>query len=348
LRRVKRAALLIVAALAVAVAVTSASGATTTKPGLAYGTGTATGTPQVWLGDANGGHARKLGPGYQPLLSPNGQLVAATGVSAKGPLLLIYSASGKVVGKFYKAAKFSVVPIAWSPDSRYLAVEQFDPVSKGIGKSGLAVIDTSTGKTVTIARGFIEGASFSPTADTVVYGFAKSDVVSTADNLFSAAVNGTGKPAQLTHDGHSLNPIWGKGGILFDRERARKLAPRYDIFLLSGGHSQQITNVTPDQLSEGLVPLAVSADGSRLAAEFVGQDNSQGWAVNVATRHATELATPVNGLQDTGILKDGKRILVDVGEFMNPPSSGRVETVPFSGGPATVLVKHAGSPSWNQ
>ena len=344
----KRAARLVIVA-ALAVVVTSASGATTTRPGLAYGTGTATGTPQIWLADATGGHPRKLGPGYQPQLSPDGQLVAATGASAKGPLLLIYSASGKVVGKFYKAARFSVVPTAWSPDSRYLAVELFDPVSKGIGKSGLAVIDTSTGKTVTIAHGFIQGVSFSPTgADTLVYGFAKSDAVSTADNLFSAAEDGTGKPTQLTHDGHSLNPVWGKRGILFDRERARKLAPRYDIFLLSGGRSQQITHVAPDQLSEGLVPLAVSADGTRLAAEYVGQDNSQGWAVNVLTGHATELATPINGLQDTGISKDGKRILVDVGEFMNPPSRGMVETVPFSGGRATVLVRHAGSPTWNQ
>jgi len=151
LRRVKRAARLVIVA-ALAVVATSASGATTTRPGLAYGTGTARGTPQIWLADANGGHARKLGPGYQPLLSPNGRLVAATGASVKGPLLLIYSATGKVVGKFYKAATFSVVPTAWSPDSRYLAVELFDPVSSGIGRSGLAVIDTTTGKTVTIAR----------------------------------------------------------------------------------------------------------------------------------------------------------------------------------------------------
>jgi Tol biopolymer transport system component len=348
LRHVNRAArLLIVAALAVVV--TSASGATTTRPGLAYGTGTATGTPQIWLADANGSHPRKLGPGFRPLLSPNGRLVAVTGASPKGPLLLIYSASGKVVRKFYKAAEFEVAPTAWSTDSRYLAVELFDPVSKGIGNSGLVVIDMSTGKTVTIAHGFIEGVSFSPAgADTIVYGFAKSDAVSTADNLFTAAANGTGAPTQLTHDGHSLNPVWGKRGILFDRERARKLAPRYDIFLLSGGHSSQITNVTPDQLSEGLAPLAVSSDGTKLAAEYVGQDNSEGWSVNVVTRHATELATPTNGLQDSGISNDGKRILVVVGEFMNPPSSGRVETVPFSGGPATVLVRHAGDPTWNQ
>ncbi len=341
------ARLVIVAALAVVA--TSASGATTTKRGLAYGTGTATGTPQIWLADATGRHARKLGPGYEPLLSPNGRLVAATGASAKGPLLLIYSASGKVLGRFYKAATYSVVPSAWSPDSRYLAVELFDPVSRGIGKSGLAVIDTSTGRTVTIARGFTEGVSFSPAAgDTLVYGFAKSDAENTADNLFTAAANGTGTPTQLTHDGHSLNPVWGKRGILFDRERARKLAPRFDIFLLSGGRSSQITNVTPDRLSEGLVPLAVSADGTRLAAEYEGQDNSEGWSLNVVTHHATELATPTAGLQDTGISSDGKRILVDVGQFMNPPSSGKVETVPFSGGPATVLVRHAGSPSWNQ
>jgi hypothetical protein len=33
---------------------------------------------------------------------------------------------------------------------------------------------------------------------------------------------------------------------------------------------------------------------------------------------------------------------------MNPPSSGKVETMPFSGGRGTVLVTHAAQPTWNR
>src|SRR5262249_51452065 len=147
--------------------------------------------------------------------------------------------------------------------------------------------DTQTKATTVIAKGQISGASFDPAGSgRLVYGLAKSESFKASVDLYTADETGSQPAVQLTHDGHSLNPLWTKRGYLFDREKFRKLAPEYQIYELRNGHATRITNIKVDQLSEGLVPIAASADGTKLAAEYGGQDNSEGWAVNVATHKA--------------------------------------------------------------
>jgi hypothetical protein len=227
----------------------------------------------------------------------------------------------------------------------------FDPVSKGVGKSQVAVVDTQTKKVTVIAHGLIAGASFSPTsADTLAFGLYKSQTtVAPPVNLYTADPTGASAPVQLTHDNNSLNPLWGKLGIVYDRQKKRKLAPELQLYLLSNGKSTQLTNIKVDQLSEGLVPIALSSDGTKLAAEYGGQDNSEGWAVNVATHKAKELATVKNGLVDAGISRSGKTLLVNLGIFGGDPSNkGKVATIPFGGGSTHVLVANGNEPTWNQ
>jgi hypothetical protein len=43
-----------------------------------------------------------------------------------------------------------------------------------------------------------------------------------------------------------------------------------------------------------------------------------------------------------------KSVLIDIGGFLSPPSVGKVASIPFTGGHATVLAPHAGQPSWNR
>lgn len=322
-----------------------ASGAGGGAPAIAYVTSTKTGKSTVWVADAQGHNARTLGPGQQPLISPDGKFVAVYAFGTNG--VVIYNSSGGVFGKFPSAG----APAAWSSDSRYLAASNFDPTSHGIGHSALAVIDTTTLEATTIAKGFISGTSFSPSSDdTLVFGLYKSSKELTPPvNLFTADPTGGSAPVQLTHDNHSLNPVWGARGIVYDRERARKEAPEYQLFMLSNGHSTQITHIKVDELSAGLVPLAVSADGTKLAAEYGGQDNSEGWAINLVTHKATELANRTNGLVDGGISRDGKTLLIDLGIFEGDPSNkGKVATIPFGGGKPHILIAHGNEPTWDQ
>ncbi len=321
--------------------------ATAGAAAITYVTGTNSAKPQVWVADAQGRHARKLGTGSFPLISPNGKYVAVNSFGALSAGVIIYNTSGGVFGKFGKAG----TPVAWSSDSRYLATTVFDPVSKGVGKSGLSVIAMQTKKVTAIAHGLIAGASFSPTsADTLVFALYKSQTtVAPPVDLYTAASTGASAPAQLTHDHNSLNPLWGKLGIVYDRQTKRKLAPEFQLYLLSGGKSTRLTNIKVDELSEGLAPVALSSDGTKLAAEYVGQDNSEGWAVNVVTHKAKEIATPMNGLEDAGISRNGRTLLVNLGIFGGDPSNkGKVATVPFGGGPAHVLVANGNEPSWNR
>ena len=84
-------------------------------------------SPTVWLANANGKQARRLGPGAQPLVAPSGSAVAATAIGSKGAALSVYR-PGSPTGRYFNLSKVNAVALAWSPDSRYLAVE-FDSVS---------------------------------------------------------------------------------------------------------------------------------------------------------------------------------------------------------------------------
>ncbi|HWE33108.1 MAG TPA: hypothetical protein VG410_06460 [Solirubrobacteraceae bacterium] len=317
--------------------------------GLAYITGGNNGGHLgVWVATATGTHQRKLNGGGIPALAPNGKLVAVSSGPSPSALLL-YTPAGAIDEKFFSAKQVSAGPLAWSPDSRYLAVGLTDVNDvKTIGRSGVAVIDTTNGTTTMIAGGYVWGLSWSPTGDTLVYGLAASQSASPSVNLYTSNPT-TSARAQLTHDGHSGNPVWGKRGIAFDRIKNRpNYAPVFQIYLLSGGHFLQITHTKPGLLVSGLAPIAVSADGTRLAADYGGEDTDSGYTVNLATHKVKQLRAGQQNVTAWGISRNGKRVLVSVGGFEAAPSTGKVETMPFGGGKPTLLVAHGDDPSWNQ
>jgi hypothetical protein len=320
--------------------------------GLAYLTGTERSTPTVWAAQANGREPKRLGPGLDPLLAPNGRSVAAVTFStqAHGPALVIYSTVGGTANQYFSLATVTAQPLAFSPDSRYLAValQSNDPPSEA--SSGLAVIDTATGAVTTIAHGQVQGASFAPDgSDRIVYGLAPSLAVSVPVNLYIAQPGGSGTQA-LTRDGRSLNPVWGPQYIAYDHERLRRnYAPRYDIWLRSptpgASTARRLTNVPANKLVVGLVPIAFSAGGSRLLSEFEGQDTSAAWTVRVPSGRARQVTVGRQFVIGAGISRDGGSLLVDLGSFESPPSSGRIATVPFAGGRPRVLIAHGAQAS---
>jgi hypothetical protein len=261
----------------------------------------------------------------------------------------VRAARGRGARRFFGGPTHAqTTPLAWSPDSRYLAVAV---ANRRGGRNVLIVIDLfRNGRSETVARGPIQGASFSPTVrGRLVFGSSGSPSPSAPVDLYSARVFSREGVEQLTHDGRSLNPVWGRQGIVFDRERLRGGdAPEYQLLLLQGGETTQITDLHPSALLSGLVPLAVSADGEHLVASYVGEDTSQAWAVDLIGHEARRLTQGRASVVAGGISADGESALVEIGGFLAPPSRGRIATLPFGGGRARVLIRRGGSPSWNR
>jgi hypothetical protein len=170
-------------------------------------------------------------------------------------------------------------------------------------------------------------------------------------NLYRSKADGTGTVA-LTHDGRSLNPVWGKRGIFYDRERLRPNdAPVFQIWQRGpeGPGARQITHTRVRSLVSGLVPLAVAYNNvrGRLLAQFVGQDTSEAWTVLVHSGRAQRVRVRGRAVQGAGLSANGKTLLIDDGGFLGPASSGRVATIPFFGGRAKVFVAHGSQASWS-
>jgi hypothetical protein len=323
---------------------------------LAYLTETATSTPKVWIASRGGGERKLLGPGQQPLLAPDGRSVAVSlfgvspGVSEHGPSIGIYPTEGGPIANYLSLETATATALAWSPDSRYLAVyrQSNETVDIAAG-SGLDVIDTQTGTVTSIAEGAIYGASFARDgSDRLVFALSRSLSPSARTNLYESEADGAGLHP-VTSNGRSLNPVWGPRYIAYDRERMRHLSPEYQIWLASpsGASVRKVAHVAVGSLVQGLVPLAFSADGSRLLAEFEGEDTSGAYAVSVASGRARSVTVHGQMVQGAGISSDGSTLLVDEDSFEQPPSHGRIAAIPFAGGPSKVLVAHGSQASWN-
>jgi hypothetical protein len=340
----------------IAAAITLGPGPVVLPARLAYVTQTASSTPLVWSALASGLEPVRLGPGDQPLIAPSGLAVAASlfgtviGLQEQGPAIVIYSTTGGTSTTYLDLSTATATPLAWSPDSRYLAVaRQSTAVSDIAAGSGLDVIDTQTGTVSSIAEGEIYGASFATDgSDRIAYAVAHSLSPAARTNVYIAAPDGSGVHA-FTDDGRSLYPLWGPRYIAYDRERQRKDAPIYQIWLRSpnGGAARRLTDVPVGPLVTGLVPIAFSASGSRLLAEFGGEDTSDAWTVRVPSGRAHELNVHGRSVIAAGISRDGGTLLVDEDSFEEPASKSRVVTVPFAGGRSKVLVAHGAEASWN-
>lgn len=355
-----RGVLVLVPVLTLAARATAAPSLAPTPPQtptIAYVTESGTSPPRAWTMRSDGSQKVSLGEGFSPQISPNGGQVAVallgSGGRQTGPALAVYSTVGAPALTYLNLATETVQPLTWSPDGRYLAINvQSSGLKSAVRLSGLAILDTQTGKIGMIAHGQLFGASFAPNgSDEVLFGLAHSLSLTARVNIYRAKPDGSGTTA-LTRDGRSLFPLWGPGRIVYDRERLRRNdAPVYQLWTRSLGSSRarQLTHIRVRSLVSGLIPFAFSADGSRLLTQFVGQDTSEAWAVNMASGAARRL-TPKGArlpLQAAGLSRDGNTVLVDEGGVDGPASEGRVATLPFAGGRSTLLVAHGSQASWN-
>jgi hypothetical protein len=303
------------------------------------------GPTTAWIANADGSDPRRLAVGDGALLSPNGAYVTVQNYTSKGASLSLYSTSGKLLAGYFTAAKEHALALAWSPNSKYLAVSAM--TTKAVGKGSLYVIDASTLRARLITDGVIAGASFDPTATKLVFGMSTSEAFAAPVNLYSARVAG-GAATQLTTDGHSFDPVWARSGIVFDRStsRGRSKAPIFQLWLDRAGKLTQLTHLRIPDLLDGLSPLEADADGNRLIAEYAGTDTSYAWTVQLSPLRVQELKVNGQPVQGSEISSDGQRLLVDVGGFEQSPNFGEVESVGFAGGVPDKLTRGT-EPSWS-
>jgi Tol biopolymer transport system component len=306
--------------------------------------------PHVVVAQDNGKGAKPIGAGTDPKVAPDGKLVVferEDAAKGKGPEMKLYDlATGKTKTIFTSWRES--YSFAWSPDSTMVAALG----GNELGKRTLYVIDVETGKKTRIANGYFNGLSFSPDSEELAYGLASEEFGGKV-NIMRVPVAG-GPASPLTHDGISSAPLWGpQGQIVFVKQlnaKGRKYGPKNDLFLMNanGKGVKRLTHTVVGELVAGLFPLAWSASGNQLLAEFGGQDTSYAVAVNPKTGRETNLS-PTNsesGFAGVTLTPDGKTVLGVIGGWEGALTSLEIASVPYKGGKPKVIVKGGFNPSW--
>ncbi|HEX5930091.1 MAG TPA: hypothetical protein VFY48_11950 [Solirubrobacterales bacterium] len=306
--------------------------------------------PAVFVANDNGGGAFKVGPGSNPRVSPDGDAIAYEHEDSSGKRVLKLAAAAGGGSRTVMTGLQDGSHLAFSPDSSLIAALR----GPELGKRKLVLIDVTSGTFLrSLATGYFGGLSFSPDGTEIVYSTTASEDFSSVPNIYRVPVAG-GKPVRLTKDGVSTDPLWGPTGqIVFVKllgAKQRKYGPKNELFLMNpeGGQVKRLTDTKVGPLLQGLTPTAWSDDGSRLLAEFVGQDTS--YAVTVNPKSGAQRRIGPRGEQGfvgTALSGDGTTVLGFTGGF-EPGPDHRVVTVPYGGGNPKTLVKGGYEPDWSR
>ncbi|HEX2703750.1 MAG TPA: LpqB family beta-propeller domain-containing protein [Solirubrobacteraceae bacterium] len=279
---------------------------------------------------------------FQPELavSPDGNSVAAViGPYGKPERLVVYPSAGGnprtlLSGRY-------IEDLRWSPDSQFLVADS------GLDQQ-LSVVNVTSATPRRIA-GAYGPAAFAPSGDQFVY--------SLGPNLAVASATGVGV-GELTHfpkDSGALDPLWSIKGIVFAYLPSghASVAEIWSV-AADGGPATQRTHLsfTPKDRPVGLFPVALSADGTHLLADFQ-DDRYHQHAQEVDLSSATAVVRPVSGLPGgptgqslaDGISYDGTTVLV----LDKPYATTRtVEALPWVGGSPIMTFDHVSYVSWNR
>jgi Tol biopolymer transport system component len=309
--------------------------------------------PVVWIAQNNGSQAHKLAQGSTPRVTPNGSVVVYENAPTSGgnytPKLMVTPAAGGSSRTLATGWRNPFV-FAFSPDSSTIATV----LGPEIGSEQLVLINLETGVQRTVAKGYFSAVSFSPDGTQIVYGRSASERYPQSSDIYQASVSG-GAPVAITHDHHSLSPLWGPNGkIAFVKQleaKQRLYGPKNELYLMSesGGSVKRLTHTKVAPLLQGLTPTQWSANGTRLLAEFGGEDTSYAVTVNPSSGAQHRPGSGQIGLGFVGdaLSADGSTILGSTGGF-EPGPGHNVVTVPYGGGKPTVLARNAYEPDWNR
>jgi hypothetical protein len=162
------------------------------------------------------------------------------------------------------------------------------------------------------------------------------------------------EPQRLTSDHRSSSPLWGPNErIVFVKhlgEKQRQYGPKNDLFLMNpnGKAVKRLTSTKVAPLLSGLSPTEWSANGSRLLAEFGGQDTTYAVAVNPTTGAERALTKEREvGFVGTALSRDGRFVLGSLGGF-EPGPGHKVVSIPYAGGKPKVLASNASEADWSR
>jgi Tol biopolymer transport system component len=302
--------------------------------------------PVVYVADDDGSGVRKVARGMVPRVSPDGETLLYLASNRQQQLKI--AATGGGPSRTLLSGWQEPDSLAFSPDSKTVAVLR----GPELGKRTLVTVDLASGAQQKIASGYFSGFSFDPAGSgELVYARSNSERFPPRSDVFRVAPGG--KPVRLTNDHRSQDPLWGPDGrIVFVKLLGfdRKYGPKNELYLMNpqGRAVKRLTHTKVDLLLVGLTPTDWSEDGSRLLAEFVGQDTSYAVAVNPGTG----AQRPVQKAGEAGFVgaalsADGSLVLGSTGGF-EPGPGHDVATVPYSGGRAKVLAKNGFTPAWSR
>jgi Tol biopolymer transport system component len=316
--------------------------------------------PTVWVANDNGSGAHTIAKGSHPRISPDGQTIAferrQKGHGYRSELMVVPADGSGAPRALLTRWRESFV-FDWSPDSSTIAAV----TGPELGSKSLVTIDVASGVRRTIANGVFSGVSFSPEGGALAYSKASSERYPPRSDVYRFDIPEPGtvfvqapRPVRLTTDHRSLDPLWGPNEtIVFVKllgAKHRKYGPKNDLFLMDsgGGHVQRLTRTKVEPLLSGLSPTQWSADGSRLLAEFGGQDTTYAITVNPQTGAERALTKEREvGFVGTALSTDGSTVLGSIGGF-EPGPGHKVVTIPYTGGRPKVLAANASEPDWSR
>jgi Tol biopolymer transport system component len=317
---------------------------------LVYQKGLAPNRESVWVAANDGSSARRIARGESPHISPDGETIfyqsPYTGTRGSRPKLMVIPAAGGtarvVLNPWLKYGGAE-----WSADSKTIAAV----TGPEIGAQRLVLIDVATGARRTIAKGVFAGLSFSPAGDALAYARAARDRYPLRSDIFSVPLAG-GPPTALTSDRVSSTPVWGPTHIVFAVQRKpprRHDAYKQDLYLMkpTGAERRRLTRTRVGFLLSGLSPMSWSVDGSRLLAQFGGQDTNYAETVDPSTGRVRMVGTLAQGIVGAKLSSDGTTILATTGGY-EPGPEHDVVSIPYEGKRPRVLARGAFNPDWNR
>jgi Tol biopolymer transport system component len=305
--------------------------------------------PVVYAAADNGSAAHKIGSGRNPRVSPDGEsIIFLREGGGNAQELVLAPAAGGPVRKLMVGWQDPFY-LAFSPDSKTIAALR----GGELGKRKLVLIDVASGAQRVVGTGFFSGFSFSPDGTELTYARAGSEKFPPHTDVYTVATEG-GKPARITNDHNSESPLWGPNEkIVFVKllgAKQRKYGPKNELYLMNpkGKGVKRLTHTKVDPLVQGLTPTQWSADGTRLLAEFGGQDTTYAVTVNPQTGAERTLTKErETGFVGTALSADGSTVLGDVGGF-EPGPGHKVVSIPYAGGKPKVLANNASEPDWSR
>jgi Tol biopolymer transport system component len=234
----------------------------------------------------------------------------------------------------------NVKVLAWSPDSRRLAVRD---------GARLALVDATSGTSRDLARGAIGQASFSPDGKAIAFSRGNhAEAPRWRSNIFVVRLTDDSE-SQLTNDGYSDHPVWGSMWIAFRRFQYKGTWTVGALYLMqpdgSGVRRLAAGKEGPTPTFLGLDPVEFSNDGTRVLGCEAGEFKCSPEMFNVPGGEAYDLSiasAAVTQVQD--LSEDGTKVLSTAGAFDGPPRD--LYSIPSGGGSPRLLVKNVSSARW--